>query len=143
MGSLLRGNAAEANFHDGWFYPGEIARVDEAAYIFLQGRTTDVIMRSGAKIFPAEVEATLVSHHGVLDSAVLGQRGVDHEEAVIAFVVTDGSVSAGDLLAYCRMRLTPHKVPQQFRFVTVRPKNTAGKTDRLALSALIAPEAGA
>jgi acyl-coenzyme A synthetase/AMP-(fatty) acid ligase len=143
MGSPLRGNVAERSFRDGWFYPGEIARVDEAAYIFLQGRTTDVIMRSGAKIFPAEVEATLISLRGVLDAAVLGRRGADQEEAVIAFVVTDENVTAGDLLAHCRGQLSPHKVPQQFRFVSSLPKNTAGKTDRLALATLIAPEPGA
>ncbi|MGA2215456.1 MAG: class I adenylate-forming enzyme family protein, partial [Bryobacteraceae bacterium] len=102
----LPGGAAEADFRDGWYYPGEIARLDEAGFIFLQGRASDVIMRSGTKIYPAEVEAALLEHPGVLEAAVLGSAGDDHEEVVIAFVAPRGALSAGELLAHCRIRLT-------------------------------------
>jgi acyl-coenzyme A synthetase/AMP-(fatty) acid ligase len=135
MGSPLPGAAAETNFRNGCYYPGEIARLDEAGYIFLLGRTSDVIQRSGAKIFPAEIEATLLAHPGVAEAAVLGQRGADAEEDVVAFVVRRGALPAGDLLAHCRTRLTPHKVPRHIYFVSHLPKNTAGKTDRQELAA--------
>jgi acyl-coenzyme A synthetase/AMP-(fatty) acid ligase len=134
MGSPLPGSAAEANFRDGWFYPGEIARCDEAGYIFLQGRTSDVIIRRGAKIYPAEIEATLTEHADVIEAAVLGWRDPGNEEAVIAFVVTQGDIPASELLAHCRVRLTPYKVPRQFHFLEELPKNTAGKIDKTALA---------
>jgi long-chain acyl-CoA synthetase len=132
--------AAEEAFRRGWFYPGEIARVDDAGYIFLQGRTSDVIMRSGAKIHPAEVEATLLEHPGLLDAAVLGNPGSIIEETVIAFVVAKGDLKAGELLAHCRARLSAHKVPGRFHFLKSLPKNTAGKTDKKALAGLLSAD---
>jgi acyl-coenzyme A synthetase/AMP-(fatty) acid ligase len=134
LASPLPGPSAETNFRDGWYYPGEIARLDTAGYIFLHGRTSDVIVRNGAKIYPAEVEGTLTEHPGVLEAAVLGHRGADNEEVVIAFVVPRGPLPAGELLAHCRVRLTPHKVPRQIHFLGQLPKNTAGKIDKIALA---------
>ncbi len=134
LGSPLPGQAGETNFRNGWYYPGEIARLDEAGYIFLQGRTSDVIMRNGAKIYPAEVEGALTEHPGVIEAAVLGHRDAGNEEDVIAFVVRRGTLAAGELLAHCRVRLTPNKVPRQIHFVDQLPKNTAGKIDKAALA---------
>lgn len=142
MASPLPGSAATANFRDGWFYPGETGRLDEAGYIFLRGRTAEIIIRSGAKVFPGEVEAVLVEHPGVLDAAVLGQAGADGEEAVVAFVVPRGEVAAGDLLAHCRIRLAPHKVPRRFHIVDGLPKNTAGKIDKTVLAARLPQKIG-
>jgi acyl-coenzyme A synthetase/AMP-(fatty) acid ligase len=136
LGSPLPGQA-ETNFRGGWYYPGEIAQLDEDGYIFLQGRTSDVIMRSGAKIYPAEVEMTLVEHAGVVEAAVIGHPGADNEESVIAFVVPRGNLSAGELLAHCRIRLTPHKVPSQIHFLDRLPKNTAGKIDKISLAKVL------
>lgn len=140
LGSPLPGQA-ETNFRNGWFYPGEIARLDEAGYIFLHGRTSDVIMRNGTKIYPAEVEGTLVEHPGVVEAAVIGHRDADNEETVIAFVVPRGTLPLGELLAHCRVRLTPHKVPRQIHFLGQLPKNTAGKIDKIALAKRLAGEA--
>lgn len=134
VASPLPGQVAETHFRAGWYYPGEIARLDEAGYIFLEGRASDVIVRSGAKIYPAEVEAALLQHPGVLEAAVLGHSGHDSEEMVIAFVVPRGTLAPGELLAYCRTRLTPHKVPRHFHLLRQLPKNTAGKIDKIALA---------
>jgi len=60
--------------------------------------------------------------------------GADDEEAVIAFDVRRGALPAGDLIAHCRVRLTPHKVPRQIHFLDQLPKNTAGKIDKVALT---------
>ena len=142
MGSPLPGSAAEANFRDGWFYSGEIAHLDEAGYIFLRGRTSDVIMRSGAKIYPAEIEAVLAEHPNVLEAAVLGHHSGDQEETIIAFVVARGEITTGALLAHCRARLAPHKVPRRFHFLSAFPKNTAGKIDRADLAERLAKNGG-
>lgn len=134
MGFPVPGSAAEASFRDGWFYPGEIARIDDQGYIFLQGRTNDVIIRNGAKIYPAEVERVLLKHDSVVEAAVLGHSGSGDEEAVIAFIVRRYDVRSGDLLAHCRVNLSPHKVPREFHFVDELPRNTAGKIDKRRLS---------
>jgi acyl-coenzyme A synthetase/AMP-(fatty) acid ligase len=136
LGTPLAAQAEEKSFRDGWFYPGEIARLDEDGYIFLHGRSSDVILRSGAKIYPAEVERALIEHAGVVEAAVLGRLGRDKEESVVAFVVSSGPLPIGDLLAHCRARLTPHKVPQSIRFLDQLPRNTAGKVDKRELAKL-------
>jgi long-chain acyl-CoA synthetase len=134
LASPLPGQVAPANFYNGWYYPGEIALLGDDGYIFLRGRTSDVIMRSGAKIYPVEVERTLAEHPGVLEAAALGHRAVDSEEIVVAFVVLRSGHSLGELLAHCRRQLTPHKVPRHFHVVDALPKNTAGKVDKLVLA---------
>jgi fatty-acyl-CoA synthase len=59
---------------------------------------------------------------------------------VIAFVVLRGKLSAGELLAHCRSRLTPHKVPSQIHFLDQLPKNTAGKVDKISLAKVLAAD---
>jgi len=135
LGTPLNGIAGNPNFRGGFYYPGEIARLDEAGYIFLAGRTSDVIIRSGAKFFPAEIEAVLAEHGCVAESAVFGHPGAGGEDNVVAFIVPRSPVSVGALLAHCRGRLSPHKVPRQFHIVAELPKNTAGKIDKRALAA--------
>jgi acyl-coenzyme A synthetase/AMP-(fatty) acid ligase len=142
LASPLPSQIEEASFNNGWFYPGEIARLDEDGYIFLLGRESDVIMRSGAKIYPAEVERTLIEYPGVIEAAVVSHRGGDNEETAIAFVVTQGTLTAGELIAHCRGQLTPHKVPRQIRFVAELPKNTSGKLDKSALAEYLEQEPG-
>jgi acyl-coenzyme A synthetase/AMP-(fatty) acid ligase len=136
----LPGAAASANFRNGWFYPGEIACLDAEGFIFIQGRTSDVMMRSGTKIYPAEIETVLLNHQAVAEAAVFGQRGADGEDIVMAFVVARHKVSAGDLMAHCRTHLTPHKVPRHITLAAALPKNTAGKVDKIALAKALEPE---
>src|SRR5205823_1368194 len=86
----VAGSAPNVGFRDGWYYTGEIASLDELGYIHLTGRASELIMRGGAKIHPAEVEAVLQQHADVLEAAVFGRRGVNNEEEVIACVVGRG-----------------------------------------------------
>jgi acyl-coenzyme A synthetase/AMP-(fatty) acid ligase len=124
------------SFRDGWYYTGELGSLDADGYILLSGRTSDVIIRNGAKIYPAEVEATLLDHPDILEAAVLGHIDPgtgDTEESVIAFLVARNSVGEGAILAHCRSRLSAHKVPRKFHFAETLPRNTAGKIDKLTL----------
>jgi len=125
---------AEANFRGGWFYPGEVARLDELGFIFLEGRVSDVIIRNGAKIYPAEVEAALLEHPGVIDAAVLGRGAQDSDQTIVAVVVVREGTTAGQLMAHCRTRLSPHKAPREFYFLRELPRNSAGKIDKMALA---------
>jgi acyl-coenzyme A synthetase/AMP-(fatty) acid ligase len=120
-------------FRDGWYYPGELAAMDERGYIFLQGRTSEVIFRGGAKIFPAEVEGVLQRYEGVLEAAVVGRATSTNERELIAFVATTRPVTAGELMAHCRTHLTAYKVPREIHIVPELPRNASGKLDKRAL----------
>jgi len=76
----------------------------------------------------------------VIEAAVLGYPGPTGDEDVIAFVLSRGNLQVGELLAHCRARLTPHKVPRQIRLVEQLPRNTAGKIDKAALLRTVSPK---
>jgi acyl-CoA synthetase (AMP-forming)/AMP-acid ligase II len=132
VSGLGQGASAE-EFRNGWNYPGEIATVDPLGYIYLQGRTSEVIFRGGAKIFPAEVEAVLQDHDAVMEAAVVGRPSADNEQEMVAYVISRRSVAPGELLAHCRTRLTAYKVPRDIRIVSELPRNSSGKVDKQAL----------
>lgn len=125
-------------FRDGWYYPGDFGALDERLFLRLQGRTAEVIVRNGAKIFPAEIEAVLLSIDGVVEAGVVGQGREGEDQTVVAFVASTRPLGRGDLLAACRARLPGYKVPQEFRLLDQMPRNAAGKVDKLALKALLA-----
>ena len=122
------------DFRNGWHYPGELAALDEYGYLHLRGRTSEVIFRGGAKIFATEIEAVLQSHEKVADAAVVGCVASDNEQEVVAYVIAKGELTPGQLLAYCRQKLTPYKVPRQFHIMSELPRNSYGKVDKRALA---------
>ena len=121
-------------FRNGWYYPGELGSLDEFGYIFLQGRTSEVIFRGGAKIFPSEVEAVLQMHECVAEAAVVGRALSNNEQEAVAFVVLKHPSTPGELLAHCRTQLTAFKVPREIRIVAELPRNLSGKIDKRALT---------
>jgi len=134
------GSAPNVGFRDGWYYTGEIASLDELGFIHLAGRATELIMRGGAKIHPAEVEAVLQQHADVLEAAVFGRRGVNNEEEVVACVVGRGPPELSALVAHCRAYLAPTKRPQRIHVLAALPKNASGKIDKQALAKWIAEQ---
>lgn len=132
------GAPPHSGFRAGWYYPGEIASLDDRGYIFLAGRASEVIIRRGAKIYPTDVEAALQQHPDVLECAVIGRLGADNEEEVIAFVVGHRPLDLAAMVAHCRTHLTPEKRPQHYRFVEALPRNPSGKIDKPALAKLSA-----
>jgi acyl-coenzyme A synthetase/AMP-(fatty) acid ligase len=125
-------------FRNGWYYPGELAVVD-AGYVFLRGRVSEVIFRSGAKIFPSEIEAVLQDHASIAEAAVVGRALPNNEQEVAAYVIAKAEVTTGQLLAHCRQRLTPYKVPRQIHIVSELPRNPSGKVDKRALAQTTRP----
>lgn len=118
---------------DGWVYTGDIGVIDDDGFLTLLARTSDLIIRGGANVHPAEVEAVLAQHAGVKEAAVVGFRQAREGEEIAAFVVPSGEVSEADLVAHCRVHLTPDKRPRRFLFVTELPRNAAGKILRTEL----------
>jgi acyl-coenzyme A synthetase/AMP-(fatty) acid ligase len=126
---------SKQGFHDGWHYTGEIAALDSHGYIHLQGRTSEVIFRGGAKIFPTEVEAVLLDHEAVAEAAAIGRTTSTNEQELVAYVIARRAITPGELLGHCRMRLSPYKVPRNIYIVAELPRTSSGKINKRALVA--------
>jgi len=120
---------------DGWFPTNDSGWLDEAGYLFIEGRLDDVIVRGGENISPGEIEDALRAHPAVADVAVLGAPDEEWGEQVVAVVVVRSSVEAEDLRAWVRERLRSTKVPTQVLFRAELPYNETGKLLRRVLKA--------
>lgn len=120
-------------FRDGWFYPGDLAALNEEGYLFFKGRADDVINNGGAKFYPIEVEAALMAHPEVSEAAVFGWPHARHGEVAVACVVADPEISKRDLQAFCKQRIAGYKVPQIIEVMAELPKNAMGKISKTAL----------
>jgi long-chain acyl-CoA synthetase len=119
---------------DGFFLTGDIGIMDETGRTRIVDRKKDMITVSGFKVYPNEVEAAVSSHPGVLECGVIGIPDPRSGEAVKLFVVKkDPNLTEADLVAYCRTRLTPYKVPRLVEFRTELPKTNVGKILRRQL----------
>jgi len=119
---------------DGFFLTGDIGIMDETGRTRIVDRKKDMITVSGFNVYPNEVEAVVSSHAGVLECGVIGIPDPRSGEAVKLFVVKkDPNLTAADLVAYCRTRLTPYKVPRLVEFRTELPKTNVGKILRRQL----------
>jgi long-chain acyl-CoA synthetase len=119
---------------DGFFLTGDIGIMDETGRTRIVDRKKDMITASGFKVYPNEVEAVMSSHPGVHECGVVGIPDPRSGEAVKLFVVkTDPNLTEADLIAYCRTRLTPYKVPRLVEFRTELPKTNLGKILRRQL----------
>ena len=121
---------------DGWLYTGDVAYVDGEGYVFIVDRKKELIIVSGFNVYPREVEEALARHEQVLESAAIG---IPHEikgEEVKAFVVRQpgATVTADELIAFCRETLAPFKVPKQIEFRDSLPKTLIGKVLRRQLA---------
>jgi acyl-CoA synthetase (AMP-forming)/AMP-acid ligase II len=124
---------------DGAFYPGDLALIDAAGYVTLQGREKDLIIRGGVNVYPAEVERVLGGHPAVRDAAVVGWPSPALGEEVAAFVAADPGTDGAALRDWCRERLAPYKVPRAVFVVPELPKTGAGKVSKAELAAGLPP----
>ena len=122
---------------EGWFRTGDLGRIDEAGYVWIVGRATDLVISGGYNVYPKEVEAQLDAVPGVAESAVFGLPHADFGEGVTAAVVLKPGVTLSEpqLLAHVRARLSGYKVPKRIIFVAELPRNTMGKVRKDALRA--------
>jgi long-chain acyl-CoA synthetase len=109
---------------DGWFRTGDLARIDDDGFVWIEGRVSEMINRGGLKVYPGEVEEVLRAVPGVSDAAVVGVADDRLGEVPVAFIV--GPVDEG-LEARCRSELAPYKVPVRFVAVDELPRTEVGK----------------
>ncbi len=122
----------DANRRDGFFTVGDIGYLNEDGYLFLCDRKIDMIISGGANIYPAEIEAALLSHPQVADAAVFGVPNEDWGEEVKAVIEpTDGAVPgaalAEEIIAFCQGRLARYKCPRSVDFIEAMPRDPNGK----------------
>jgi long-chain acyl-CoA synthetase len=118
-----------------WFVTGDLARLDDEGYLYLVDRKNDMIISGGENVYPREVEEILLANPAVAECGVAGLPHTYWGEQVTAFVVVRPgmNVTADDLLAACREKLSRYKVPKEIRFVASLPRNSMGKVLRRAL----------
>ncbi|HZD65823.1 MAG TPA: AMP-binding protein, partial [Acidimicrobiales bacterium] len=127
---------AEALDRDGWVHTGDLGVMDERGYLRITGRLTDMIIRGGENIYPAEIEEALFSHPAVESAAVLGLPDPTWGEVVGAVVVpTDPSAppTQAELHRHCRERLAPHKTPVRWFQAVDLPLTGSGKVQKFRL----------
>lgn len=127
---------------EGWYYTGDLAVMDEQGFIRIVGRKKDLIIRGGQNIYPEEIEQYLARHEGIREAAVVGVPGPAGDERVWAFVLPEegGTLSAQEVLQYCREGLEAYKIPDQVRFVTEFPRSGLGKVQKTVLRAMAEAE---
>ncbi len=118
----------------GWLRTGDIGRMDERGRFFIEDRMKDMIMVSGFKVFPNEVEAVIAELPGVLEVAAVGQPDERSDESVAVFIVRKNpALTSEEIIAHCRTQLTGYKVPKHIYFHNSLPKTNVGKILRRAL----------
>jgi len=116
-------------FKEGWFYSGDMARMDEDGFIYLVDRKFDMIISGGENIYPAEIEGVLYKLGKVAECAVIGVPNDEWGEEVKAVVTLKQGEAAGadEIIAFCKEHLAGYKVPRSVDFVDELPKTDTGK----------------
>ncbi len=124
---------------DGWLATGDIGYLDAEGYLYVLDRRSDLIISGGENVYPAEIEAVLLSHPAVAEAGVCGQTDAQWGQVPIAFVhLEDGStVSTNDLIEYASQRLARYKQPHAIYTVDQLPRNSSGKLLRRELFKLL------
>ena len=112
---------------DGRITNGDVGYVDDDGYLFLCDRQHDVVISGGVNIWPAEIEAVLMTHPVVLDCAVFGIPDDEYGEVPAAAIQPRHPVSADELRTYVRERIAPYKVPRHVEFHDALPRDDSGK----------------
>ncbi|MFC7684349.1 acetate--CoA ligase [Ureibacillus sp. GCM10028918] len=123
-----------------WYITGDSAYIDEDGYFWFQGRIDDVIMTSGERVGPFEVESKLLEHPDVVEAGVIGKPDPVRGEIIKAFIALREGVEASDQLAedirhFVKSGLAAHAAPREIEFKEKLPKTRSGKIMRRVLKA--------
>jgi long-chain acyl-CoA synthetase len=129
----------EAIDADGWLHTGDLAMRGAAGELYITGRIKELIIRGGFNVYPAEVEAAIVSYPGVAQCAVLG-RALDGDEEVVAFVEPQAGtkIAPEALERHVRSRLAAYKVPRRWHVIERIPASSTGKLLKPKLKEMLA-----
>jgi o-succinylbenzoate---CoA ligase len=120
---------------DAWLRTGDLGYVDDEGYLYVLDRREDLIVSGGENVYPAEVEAVLLTHPAVEDAGVFGVANTEWGQIVAAALKLAHSASTDDIVAFCRQRLASYKVPRRIELVDTLPRTASGKLLRRELRA--------
>jgi long-chain acyl-CoA synthetase len=134
-GYWQRPEETAAALPDGELHTGDVGVIDEEGWLYLVDRSKDMIIASGFKVWPREVEDVLYEHQAVREAAVVGMPDAYRGETVWAFVSLKAGCSAepSELIDHCRARLAAYKYPRTVRILEELPKTASGKILRREL----------
>jgi long-chain acyl-CoA synthetase len=125
---------AKVMLPDGWLRTGDVGRMDARGFVFIEDRKKDMIVVSGFKVFPNEVEDVVARLPSVREVAAVGQDDERSGEVVALFIVKqDPALTEADVLAHCEKFLTGYKLPRHIYFRSELPKSNVGKILRRSL----------
>ncbi|WAC89687.1 long-chain-fatty-acid--CoA ligase [Mycobacterium sp. Aquia_213] len=128
IGYLNRPEAtADTITADYWLRTGDIGRLDEDGYLFIEDRLKDMIITGGENVYGPEVESVLLEHPGIADAAIIGVPDDHWGESVKAIVVADTELEPAEIIEFCRQHLAGYKCPRTVDFVAELPRNASGK----------------
>ncbi len=128
-GYLNRDEDTSEAIKGGWLHTGDVGWMDDDSYLYITGRTKDLIIRGGENIAPGEIENVLQQHDAVDDAAVIGVPDAEWGEEVKAIVVfkPGQQASEDELTQFVKARLASYKAPKFYAFVEDLPRNYVGK----------------
>ncbi len=112
-------------FIDGHISIGDLGRIDERGYLFIEGRADDMVVVGGENVYPIEVEEAIEAIEGVKEVAVMGAEDPEFGHVLVAYVA--GSVTENDVLEHCRASLASYKVPRRVTLMSELPRTATGK----------------
>ena len=128
-----------AAWNGDWFTVGDLGRIDDDEYLYLEGRRTDLIISGGVNVYPAEIERVVLELPSVESAVAFGVDDSDWGQRVcLAFV---GSATVQQVLDECKRTLAPYKCPKSFFKVSEIPRTPSGKFDRSAIPSHFSSEA--
>ncbi len=141
-GYWKRPEANADSFVDGWFKSGDIARMDEDGYIYIEDRIKDMYISGGENVYPAEIENVLYQLPQIQEVAVIG---IPHDKwgevgCAVAVLKPDESLSIEEVVAKCDGNLAKYKWPQHLHIMDELPRTTTGKVQKFALREIVPPE---
>ncbi|MWJ29471.1 AMP-binding protein [Halomonas sp. ZH2S] len=136
---------AEAIDEAGWMHSGDLATMDEEGYLQIVGRIKDMVIRGGENVYPKEIEEFFYTHPAISDVQVTGVPDKKYGEELIAWVKlnsTSEDVTAEDLRAFCKGKITHFKIPRYFKFVDEFPMTVTGKIQKFKMREISIEELG-
>jgi long-chain acyl-CoA synthetase len=138
LGYWKREEETKVSLRDGWLHTGDLGKMDADGFFYIIERAKDMIIASGFKVYPREVEEVLFQHPAVAEAAVVGTPDAYRGETVAAFVVPKPGIAASEqtkqeLIQYCEQELAAYKVPKILEFRESLPKSLIGKVLRREL----------
>jgi fatty-acyl-CoA synthase/long-chain acyl-CoA synthetase len=122
---------------EGWFYTGDLGKIDNRGNLHFVGRQKEMIIRGGYNIYPLEIEAVLLKHPKVMNAAVVGVPDPVMGENAVAFIIPrdPSNLTEEELVEYLKPLLADYKVPRKYVFVNEFPMTPSGKIQKVKLAA--------